>query len=155
MNSHEYMLGMVTKININEELRLGNLSLDNDEDRAVVKRTLVMQKNDEIDFNIFKAYLEAEKEYGDAEKTFRYQALQLKYEALTTQPSTIEKTMTPSQLYASDSPLWAHDYDIVKIDRILARLKDKPRTEESFNEALEAIRVRTAYMDKNGKTYFE
>lgn len=143
---------LITEIDINKELRFGNMILDN-EHRQVVKRTLVMQTNEEIDLEILKAYLEAEKEYGDMEGTFRYQALQLKYEALTTVPSTIEKTMSPAQLYASGSPLWAYDDKAIIIECILPHLKDKPKTEESFNEALEMIQVRTTYVDKYGRTY--
>lgn len=153
MSVNNFRRQLITKININEELQLGNLMLADREDRQVVKQTLVMQTTDEIDLDVLKAYLEAEKEYGEPDKTFRYRALQLKYKALTTAPTTIEKTMSPAQLYASGSPLWAHDYDIVKIDRILARLNDKPKTEESFNEALEAIQVQTTYVDKYGRTY--
>lgn len=153
MISHEYMLGMVSKININEELRLGNMKLTNDEDRQRIKRTLVMKNNEEIDLDILKAYLEAEKEYGDTEETFRYQALQLKYEALTTVPSTIEKTMTQAQLYASDNPLWAHNDNAITIESILKQLQDKPRTEKNFNDALKTIQVRTSYTDKYGRTY--
>lgn len=153
MISHEYMLGMVSKIDINEELRLGNMTLANDEDRQRIKRTLVMKNNEEIDLDILKAYLEAEKEYGDTEETFRYQALRLKYEALTTVPSTIEKTMTQAQLYASDNPLWAHNDNAITIESILKQLENKPRTEESFNDALKAIQVRTVYTDKYGRTY--
>lgn len=144
---------LITEIDINKELRFGNMILDNDEHRQVVKRTLVMQTNEEIDLEILKAYLEAEKEYGDMEGTFRYQALQLKYEALTTVPSTIEKTMSPAQLYASGSPLWTYDDKAITIECILPHLKDKPKTEESFNEALEMIQVRTTYVDKYGRTY--
>lgn len=144
---------LITEIDINEELHLGNLTLANHENRQDVKCTLVMQTNDEIDLDILKAYLDAEKKYGDMEGTFRYQALQLKYEALTKAPSTIEKTMSPAQLYASGSPLWAHDYKAMTIECILPHLKDKPKTEESFNEALKAIQVRTTYVDKYGRTY--
>ena len=153
MRSYESMLGLARKTDIYEELRLGHITLDNDEDRSAVRRALVMQSNDEIDLNILKAYLNAEKEYGNTDETFRYQALRLKYEALVKIPTTIEKTMSPAQLYASDSPLWTHDYKAITIETLLPRLKDKPRTEETFNKALEAIQVRTVHTDKNGKTY--
>ncbi len=153
MSVNNFRRQLITEIDINKELRLGNLRLDNDENRQDVKCTLVMQTNDEIDLNILKAYLEAEKEYGDMEGTFRYQALQLKYEALTKVPTTIEKTMTPAQLYATGSPLWAYDYKALTIESLLPHLKDKPKTEESFNEALEMIQVRTTYVDKYGRTY--
>ncbi len=55
-------------MDINEEFRLGNLTLADHEHRQVVKRILVLQANDEIDLDILKAYLEAESEYGDMEE---------------------------------------------------------------------------------------
>lgn len=153
MRTYESMLELVRKTDIFEELRLGHITLDNDEHRSAVRRTLVMQTNDEIDLNVLNAYLKAEKEYGDADKSLRYQALKLKYDALTTIPSTIEKTMTPAQLYSSNSPLWAHDYKAVTIECILPHLKDKPRTEETFNEALATIFKPKIHMDKFGRTH--
>lgn len=47
--------------------------------------------------------------------------------------------MTPAQLYASDSPLWAYNYTEADIRNILERLKSKPKTEESFNTVLAII----------------
>ena len=91
MKSYESMFELVRKTDIFEELRLGHITLDNDEQRSAVRRTLVMQNNDEIDINVLKAYLKTEKECSDMEESFRYQALQIKYDALTTIPSTIEK----------------------------------------------------------------
>ena len=38
------------------------------------------------------------------------QALNLKYRAMTHVPTTIEKTMTPAQLFAVDHPAWAKTY---------------------------------------------
>lgn len=154
MSSNEFMLELIRETDIFEELRLGHITLDNDEHRNTVKCTLMMQNNDEIDLDILKAYLKTEKECSDMEETFRYQALSLKYEALTTVPTTIEKTMTTAQLYISNSPLWAHDYKAVTIECILPHLKDKPQTEKTFNEALAAIfKPKTVHTDKFGRTY--
>lgn len=85
-----------------------------------------------------KIFLDIEEKYGDI-NSISYQALRLKYEALTTVPTTIQKTMTPAQLYASDSPLWAYNYTEADIRNILERLKSKPKTEESFNTVLAII----------------
>lgn len=153
MRSYESLLGLISKTDIYEDLRLGRMTLDNDEDRSAVRRTLVMQSNDEIDLDILKAYLEAEKEYGDTKETFRYQALRLKYEALVKIPTTIEKTMSPAQLYASDNPLWAYNYTADKIHQILTRLRDKPKTEENFNNAIETTHTRLVHIDKYGRTH--
>lgn len=138
---------------IEKDLRLGLQRLDNDEDRDVIRRVLEKQSNDELDLDILKAYLEAAKEYGDTNIAYVYPNLKLKYDALTTVPTTIEKTMTPAQLYASNNPLWAYNYTAEQIRWILTRLRNKPKTEESFNEALEASQVRTTYTDKYGRTY--
>lgn len=138
---------------IEQDLRLGLKRLDNGEDRDVIRRVLERQTSDEIDLDILKAYLETVKEYGDTNIAYVYPSLKLKYDALTMVPTTIEKTMTPAQLYASDSPLWARDYTAEQIRWILVKLRNKPKTEESFNKALEASQVRTTYVDKYGRTY--
>ena len=138
---------------IEQDLRLGLQRLDNDEDRDVIRHVLEKQSNDELDLDILKAYLEAAKEYGDTNIAYVYPNLKLKYDALTTVPTTIEKTMTPAQLYASNNPLWARDYTAEQIRWILVKLRNKPKTEESFNEAIEASQVRTVHTDKYGRTY--
>lgn len=61
---------------------------------------LLKQTNPNIDE--LKNFLETNQHH---EQTFGIQALELKYLAITTVPTTIEKTMSPYQLYASNSPL--------------------------------------------------
>ena len=107
--------------------------------RATVGYNLEALTNDELDLNLLKAYLDAEERYGDVKMNAHYQALKLKYEALTTVPTTIEKTMSPAQLYVVDNPLWAYDYSADGIREILRRLEDKPKTEESFHVALDEM----------------
>ena len=138
---------------IETDLRLGLKRLDNDEDRNVIQTKLLRKTNDELELDILKAYIDAEEEYGDTDENLRYQALRLKYEALVKIPTTIEKTMSPAQLYASDSPLWTNDYKAITIETLLPRLKDKPKTEDDFNEALAAIFKPKIHMDKFGRTY--
>ena len=67
------------------------------------------------------------------------QALDLKYRAMTHVPTTIEKTMTPAQLYASDSPLWALNYNPDMIKQMLNHLRNYPKSEEIFNIVLEEV----------------
>lgn len=43
------------------------------------------------------------------------QALDLKYRAMTHIPTTIEKTMTPAQLYDAGCPLWCAEYSIEQL----------------------------------------
>lgn len=106
--------------------------------RAQLEHTLEGQTNDELDLKLLKAYLEATEKHGDT-KVLKYQALKLKYEALIKAPTVIEKTMSPAQLYASNSPLWANNYKGITIERILRRLEEHPRTQESFNKAINLI----------------
>lgn len=64
-----------------------------------------------------------------------FHSLKLKYRALTTEPSIIEKTMSPYQLYASDSPLWTSELTAEEADAILKHTVGTCRlTEEEFND---------------------
>lgn len=116
------------------------MNLRNRNNRAQLEYTLEGQTNDELDLKLLKAYLEATEKYGNT-KVLKYQALKLKYEALTTVPTIIEKTMSPAQLYASNSPLWANNYIGITIERILRQLEKKPRTEKSFNNTISSLRI--------------
>lgn len=77
-------------------------------------------------------------------------ALELKLKAMTHVPATIEKTMTPAQLFVANSPLWALDFAGEDIDKLLKRLKDQPNTEEAFNIALRSIQNPMIMMDEFG-----
>ena len=54
--------------------------------------------------------------------------------------------MSPAQLYASNSPLWANNYIGITIERILRQLEKKPRTEESFNNTISKLRINQPIM---------
>ena len=65
-------------------------------------------------------------------------ALRLKYQAMTTVPTTIEKTMSPYQLYASNSPLWAIELDALSIESFLDIEKNKGKLSKTmFNRIYE------------------
>lgn len=80
------------------------------------------------------------------------QALDLKYRAMTHVPTTIEKTMTPAQLYASDSPLWALNYNPDMIKQMLNHLRNYPKSEEIFNIVLEEVNNGIIAINKFGAT---
>lgn len=42
-------------------------------------------------------------------------AIQLKYKAMIAEPTTIEKTMSPEQLFDAGNPLWAREYTIQEL----------------------------------------
>lgn len=72
---------------------------------------LLKQTNPDIDE--LKNFLETNQH---DKRTFGVQALELKHQAMATIPSTIEKTMSPYQLYASNSSLWAVELDALSIE---------------------------------------
>lgn len=47
--------------------------------------------------------------------------------------------MSPAQLYASGSPLWANNYKGITVERILGKLYGEPKTEEDFDRALASV----------------
>lgn len=88
-----------------------------------------------------KTFTSAEREHYH----HRYmQALRLKLEALMTKPSSIEKTMTRSQLFLTDSPLWAIDIkpkNIIEIIAAVTWLKQHEQTDYSsyiFDNTIDA-----------------
>lgn len=64
-----------------------------------------------------------------------FHSLKMKYRALTTEPSAIEATMTPYQLYASGSPLWTSELTAEEADVVLKHTVGTcTLTEEEFNQ---------------------
>ena len=68
----------------------------------------------EPDVNDLKQVLE-NKELNMTDIEHRLMAIALKYQAITTAPTTIEKTMTPEQLFNAHNPLWARDYTVQEL----------------------------------------
>ena len=93
--------------------------------------------NTKTDLKYVKEFLDAK--VPKAVNKNKLRAIRLYYAAKTTELSMIEKTMSPAQLYASSSPLWANGYKGLTIERILEKLNGKPQTEESFNKALASV----------------
>ena len=97
---------------------------------AVLYETFKTEKNPDTD--VLQQFLKAAytKTFTNHEREKWHHdymdALRLKLKAMTTEPSTIEKTMTRSQLYLTDSPLWALDVTprgIIEIVDAVAWLK--------------------------------
>lgn len=64
-----------------------------------------------------------------------FHSLKLKYRALTTEPSAIEKTMTPYQLFVANSPFWTNELTAEEADAILMRTVGTCiLTEEELND---------------------
>lgn len=72
-------------------------------------------------------------------------ALRLKYQAMTTVPTTIEKTMSPYQLYASNSPLWAIELDALSIESFLDIEKNKGKLSKTMFERTYEYETQGAY----------
>ena len=64
-----------------------------------------------------------------------FHSLKLKYRTLTTEPTAIEKTMSPYQLYASGSPLWTSELTAEEADAVLKHTVGTcTLTEDEFND---------------------
>lgn len=72
-------------------------------------------------------------------------ALRLKYQAMTTVPTTIEKTMSPYQLYVSNSPLWAVELDALSIESFLDIEKNKGKLSKTMFERTYAYETQGEY----------
>ena len=73
---------------------------------------------DQVNPNIheLEQFLHANEAYEQAQKL---RGLKLKYQAMTREPTTIEKTMTPYQLYQANNPLWARELSALGIESFL------------------------------------
>jgi hypothetical protein len=78
------------------------------------------------------------------EQAHRLRGLKLKYQAMTREPTTIEKTMTPYQLYQANNPLWARELSALGIESFL----DLEDTMEYNLDLSEGI-----YTELSGGTY--
>ena len=81
-----------------------------------------------------------------------FYALKLKYKALIYNPSTIEKTMTPVQLYLSENPLWTIGLSATDINHVLNNTvetykMDADEFEKRYNRAKSGYYHKTQYMD--------
>ena len=84
------------------------------------------------------------------------QALELKYQAMTTVPTTIEKTMSPYQLYASNSPLWTVELSALSIESFLDIEKNKGKLSKTMFERTYAYETQGAYsfdIESGGSPY--
>lgn len=73
--------------------------------------------------------------------------LKIKYLAMTTVPTTIEKTMSPWQLYESNSPLWAVELTARGLERFIIR--------EKYNGKLPKILFDDYYSNAKQGFYFD
>lgn len=73
--------------------------------------------------------------------------LKIKYLAMTTIPTTIEKTMSPYQLYESNNPLWAVELSARGIERFTIR--------EKYNGKLPKILFDHYYNNAKQGLYFD
>lgn len=67
----------------------------------------------EPDIKLLEKALENDGLLVDKEHSIK--AIELKYQAMTTEPTIIEKTMSPKQLFDTRSPLWAHEYTVQEL----------------------------------------
>lgn len=92
------------------------------------------------DINAMKKYLDY-KESLDVyprDEYLEYEAIKLKYQSLTTEPTMLENTMTPYQLYQTGSNLWATGVTprIIRYVIDMENTKQTKLTQEQFEREL-------------------
>ena len=123
----------IREVVMESHLELGLERTFDDNDRNVFRDLLSHQRHPNID--ILREYVETV--VPDYEQDHLTKAFELKYQAMTTEPSPIEATMTPVQLYESGSPLWALGYDANTIWKIILYAKYfANQNEDQFAEAM-------------------
>lgn len=75
------------------------------------------QINETTDLKYVKTFLDAP--VPDKINQIKLQAIRIMYEAKTSQPNPIEKTMSPLQLFQTQSPFWANNLTLKRIESIL------------------------------------
>lgn len=92
--------------------------MHNHNDRFAIRWKLVREPNPDLE--VLSTFLETVTK-SELKETFALndiQALRLKHQALTHNPSSIEKTMAPYQLFEIHSPLWALHYTAIAVFNI-------------------------------------
>lgn len=95
----EQVLEEVLKHDLNYALDEGDIMMT--DYRYLVYDALMEAKD--IPLKVIEKYFETVNEYVPEDNT----ELELKYQAMQMTPTTIEKTMTPIQLFTTRNPLWA------------------------------------------------
>lgn len=92
--------------------------MHNHNDRFAIRWELVREPNPDLE--VLSAFLETvtKSELTEFTSQTDIQALRIKHQALITNPSPIEKTMAPYQLFETSSPLWALPYTAIEVSNI-------------------------------------
>lgn len=77
----------------------------------------------EPDVNLLKVALE-NADRDDFHEYVTLEAVKQKYQSLVYEPTVIEKTMTPKQLFTAGHPLWARPYTINEIEYIMRNMHE-------------------------------
>lgn len=77
----------------------------------------------EPDVNLLKTVLE-NADRDDFHEYVTLEVVKQKYHSMIYEPTVIEKTMTPKQLFTAGHPLWARPYTINEIEYILRNMHE-------------------------------
>lgn len=104
---------------INKDNRQGLKRMHNPSDRFSIRRQLIHQTRPDMD--VLTTYLDTvtQSELKNYDARNEIEVLTLKRKSLQIIPTTIEKTMTPHQLFEANNPLWMAEYTAEEIDNII------------------------------------
>lgn len=108
----------------------------------------VLSKIQHPDPDILKAFIDNKKRKLHPNDVERFM---LKYESITKEPTVLEKTMKPYDLFMTDNPLWARDisinqlFIISKVLKEATEINNKDILEPIFDQLLSTNAVYEAY----------
>lgn len=98
------------------------------------------------DIKKLEAFLKIKHLIGPSHK---FRALELKHLAMTTIPTTIEKTMSPWQLYIANSPLWAVELTARGLEKFIIREKYNGKLPKIVFDDYYSNAIQGFYFDNN------
>lgn len=102
---------------------------------APVKQYNKLREQTNPNIEELETFIKATESNNDSQNI---KALRLKYRAMTAVPTSIQKTMSPYQLYESNNPLWAVELDALSIESFLDIEKNKGKLSKTmFNRIYE------------------
>ena len=109
----------------------------------------VLSKMQHPDPKVMKTFMDEQNKYTLHPRDAAI--FQLKYESITREPTVLEKTMTPYDLFMTDNPLWAREISAKQIDSLSQVIKKA--TETNNKDILEPIFDQLLSTDAPYKAY--
>lgn len=109
----------IRSVIISKDIQQGLKRMHNRNDRYSIRWDLIREPNPDLD--VLTAFLETVTKYELTNSVAKNEikALRLKHQALIANPSPIEKTMAPYQLFETNNPLWTLSRTAIDVEQTI------------------------------------